>query len=463
MRAGVRSLIVAGMVVAVAALWFTAVRVPGQAGSDVARVEDGQPNLNGIWQAMTTANWNIEAHNAEAGPHPEIMGAWGAQPGGIGIVEGGTIPYKPEALERRQENFKNRMVVKVTNDPHRFDTGDPELQCYRPGVPRANYMPFPFQIFQNQEQILIVYEYKGAMRLIHIEPAQEAPVDSWMGWSNGRWEGDTLVVDVKGFNGYTWFDRAGNYATDALHVVERWVPKGPNHHHVRGDDRRPERLHAAVEGQLSDLSTSGAERAAHRVQLRAVRGGNDVRTAGPVRSAGAVVTLSQEACMRVDVLRISAAGAIAAVLVPVAAVLLAQAPSGATSGGQTPVRYRRGHQGGHRRREGGRRPHELDRPENAMGRSGPAWSVADGHLHAAAASARARFEGVLHRGGGDCRVQEGGRDRRRGRPECGALRLERVRDGSVAGRRQTEPAHVAHRRSSRRAAAAAQSGGPAAA
>ena len=229
MRAGVRSLIVAGMVVAVAALWFTAVRVPGQAGSDVARVEDGRPNLNGIWQAMTTANWNIEAHNAEAGPHPEIMGAWGAQPGGIGIVEGGTIPYKPEALERRQENFKNRMVVKVTNDPHRFDTGDPELQCYRPGVPRANYMPFPFQIFQNQEQILIVYEDKGAMRLIHIEPHMEAPVDSWMGWSNGRWEGDTLVVDVKGFNGYTWFDRAGNYATDALHVVERWVPKGPNH------------------------------------------------------------------------------------------------------------------------------------------------------------------------------------------------------------------------------------------
>ena len=90
------------------------------------------------------------------------MGAYGAQPGGLGIVEGGAIPYKPEALAKKQENFKNRMVPKPTNDPSRFDTGDPEIQCYRPGVPRANYMPFPFQIFQNREQILIVYEYKGA-------------------------------------------------------------------------------------------------------------------------------------------------------------------------------------------------------------------------------------------------------------------------------------------------------------
>ena len=96
-------------------------------------------------------------------------------------------------------------------------------------VPRANYMPFPFQIFQDQNQILVVYEYKWSMRQIHIDPQMEAPVDSWMGWSNGKWEGDTLVVDVRGFNGYSWFDRAGNYATDMLHVVERWTPQGPNH------------------------------------------------------------------------------------------------------------------------------------------------------------------------------------------------------------------------------------------
>lgn len=224
-----KGLIAAAVLVIVAAVGLTVGMPRQREGGGVARTDDGRPDLSGIWQALTTANWNIEAHSAEAGPRPEIMGAWGAQPGGLGIVEGGTIPYKPEALAGRDEKFKNRMVVKVTNDPSRFDYGDPELQCYRPGVPRANYMPFPFQIFQNREQILIVYEYKSAMRQIHIEPQMEAPVDSWMGWSNGTWDGDTLVVDVRGFNGHTWFDRAGNYATDALHVVERWTPQSPNH------------------------------------------------------------------------------------------------------------------------------------------------------------------------------------------------------------------------------------------
>ena len=229
MRIGWKTLIAVSALVAVAALWY-AVSGGGQGqGPGVARADDGNPDLNGIWQAVTTANWDIETHQADAGPHPEVMGAWGAQPGGLGIVEGGTIPYTPEALARKQENLKNRMVVMPTNDPRRFDTGDPELQCYRPGVPRANYMPFPFQIFQNREQILITYEYKGAHRLVNLASNEEAPVGSWMGWSNGRWEGDTLVVDVTGFNGLAWFDRAGNFATDALHVVERWTPMGPNH------------------------------------------------------------------------------------------------------------------------------------------------------------------------------------------------------------------------------------------
>jgi hypothetical protein len=194
-----------------------------------ARTDDGRPNLNGVWQAINSANWDIEAHHADAGPHNNIMGAWGSEPPGMGIVEGGTIPYKPDALKKKQDNFKNRMLVKVSNDPHRFDTGDPELQCYRPGVPRANYMPFPFQIFQNKEQILMVYEYKGAMRTVFMDKHQDAPVDSWMGWSNGRWEGDTLVIDVTGFNGHQWLDRAGNFFSDTAHVVERWTPRGRDH------------------------------------------------------------------------------------------------------------------------------------------------------------------------------------------------------------------------------------------
>jgi hypothetical protein len=218
------------------ALGMAETRMAGQAPSAQAfpsytapRTADGKPNLNGIWQSFTTANWDILAHSAQPGPHPEIMGAWGAQPGGQGIVEGNEIPYQPWAAAKQKENLEKRMMVKVTNDPHRYDTGETELQCYRPGVPRANYMPFPFQIFQTPEQILIVYEYKGAIRTIYMNSKDEAPSDTWMGWSKGRWEGDTLVVDVtnfhvdaKNYNNQPWLDGHGSFYTDALHVVERW-------------------------------------------------------------------------------------------------------------------------------------------------------------------------------------------------------------------------------------------------
>jgi hypothetical protein len=221
---------IAAAAVGVAAIALAVTPVSGQApAAGLRRTADGKPDLNGIWQSFTTANWDILAHEAQPGPHPELLGAWGAMPGGQGIVEGNEIPYKPEALAKKKQNFDNRMVVKVTNDPHRFDSGDPEIQCYRAGVPRATYMPFPFQIFQTQEQILMVYEYKGAVRTVYMDPHREAPADTWMGWSNGHWEGDTLVIDVTGFNGHTWFDRAGNFASDSLHVIERYRPIDASH------------------------------------------------------------------------------------------------------------------------------------------------------------------------------------------------------------------------------------------
>ena len=193
------------------------------------RTEHGTPDLQGIWQSFTTANWNLVSHSVEPGPFPEIMGAWGALRASFGIVEGDEIPYQDWALEERQRNYDNRTVVNVTNDPRRFDTGDPELQCFRAGVPRANYMPFPFQIFQTAEQILIVYEYKGAYRTIYMDYERPRLDASWMGTSNGSWDGDTLVVDVAGFNNHLWLDRAGNFASDALHVVERWTRVSPYH------------------------------------------------------------------------------------------------------------------------------------------------------------------------------------------------------------------------------------------
>ena len=178
------------------------------------RGPDGKPDLNGIWQTLNTAHWDVEPHSA--GPSPvRDLGALAAAPGGLGVVEGGEIPYRPEALATRRENFDNRL------------RRDPAIKCYLPGVPRATYMPFPFQIIQSQEHIMIVHEFAGAVRTIYMDNHTAAPAPSWMGWSNGHWEGDTLVVDTTGFNGMTWFDRAGNFHTDALHVVERFTARSP--------------------------------------------------------------------------------------------------------------------------------------------------------------------------------------------------------------------------------------------
>ena len=182
-----------------------------------SRMPDGRPNLNGIWVASNTANWNLETHEAKQGP-VVALGAAFSVPGGLGVVEGGKIPYKPEALAQRDANAANWLA------------NDPEVKCYLPGVPRATYMPYPFQVVQSTEpnDILLTYEFAAASRIVHMRTQQEFPVESWMGWSNGRWDGDTLVVDVTGFVDQTWFDRAGNYHSDALHVVERYTPKGPD-------------------------------------------------------------------------------------------------------------------------------------------------------------------------------------------------------------------------------------------
>jgi hypothetical protein len=119
-------------------------------------------------------------------------------------------------LEKKKENAANWMKL------------DPELKCYMPGVPRATYMPYPFQIVQTPSQILVAYEFASAIRTIYLTDQEEAPIDSWMGTSNGRWEGDTLVVDVTGLHPDTWFDRAGNFHSEALHVVERYTRSAPD-------------------------------------------------------------------------------------------------------------------------------------------------------------------------------------------------------------------------------------------
>jgi hypothetical protein len=211
-----RSVLAAGAA-AVVSLAVIPVVLQGQAGRGAApgaarvpRTADGKPNMNGIWQTFAGANWNLEDHGASAGPFFQ-EGAVGAIPAGQSVVEGGgDIPYTPAALVKRNDNARNRLTL------------DPEVKCYMPGIPRANYMPYPFQIVQSPANILFAYEYASANRVVNMGKPTEAPVDSWMGWSNGKWEGDTLVVDVTGLNGNAWLDRAGNYTTDSTHIVERF-------------------------------------------------------------------------------------------------------------------------------------------------------------------------------------------------------------------------------------------------
>jgi len=202
------------MIAACAAVGLlTSTPMYGQANTYRApRTADGKPNLNGIWQALNTADWDLQGHAAGMGPVP-VLGAVFAKPPGLGVVEGEEIPYLPAALAKKKENQANWVKL------------DPEVKCYLPGVPRATYLPYPFQIVQGTNTILISYEYAGAVRTINMGAPSKAPADSWMGWSNGHWEGETLVVDVNSLNEDTWFDHAGNYHSDALHVVERYTPR----------------------------------------------------------------------------------------------------------------------------------------------------------------------------------------------------------------------------------------------
>lgn len=181
-----------------------------------ARV-DGPPNISGIWQALNSAHWNLEAHSAEGFSEFWQLGAVGAIPAGQGVVRDGTIPYRPEALARRNENRA------------RWPAADPEARCYMLGVPRATYHNMPFQIFQAEGDLLFVYPFAAANRIIHMTDRSELPVDSWMGKSMGAWEDDVLVVTTKWQNGQSWLDRAGNHYSNQATVTERFSLLSPEH------------------------------------------------------------------------------------------------------------------------------------------------------------------------------------------------------------------------------------------
>jgi hypothetical protein len=198
------------------------------AGQDTPGRIAGKPDFNGIWEANNTANWDLQTHQARPmvgqpglTPGSQVLaapvvalGSVGWVPGGLGVVEGEEIPYQPWAAARKKEN-----------EEHWIDR-DPEIKCFQPGIPRAMYMPHPFQIIQSATKVQMVFEFADAQRTIHLNKMEDYPNVLYMGYSVGRWEGDTLVVDVSDFTDATWFDRAGNFHSDALHVTERYTPMG---------------------------------------------------------------------------------------------------------------------------------------------------------------------------------------------------------------------------------------------
>jgi hypothetical protein len=202
---------------------------PAQAsGAGTMPRTSGKPDFSGIWQANNTANWDLQTHTARplvAQPGfvansvvlaaPVLgLGTMGWVPAGLGVVDGEEIPYQPWAAARKRENLE------------RWMDRDPELKCFQPGIPRAIYMPFPFQIVQSHTKINMVFEFANAERTIHLNKMDPYPNVGFMGYSVGRWDGDTLVVEASQFTDATWFDRAGNFHSDALKVTERYSPGG---------------------------------------------------------------------------------------------------------------------------------------------------------------------------------------------------------------------------------------------
>jgi hypothetical protein len=227
-----QSVFVIGAVVILVLFGSTLAPVMGQPAASyrAPRTSDGQPDLNGIWQALNTANWDLEDHPAQPAPFVRLLGTYLAQPPGLSVVDGGAIPYKPEALAKRDENVKTRLAP----DPYSPDTrADSEAKCFAAPPPRAAYVPYPFQIVQKKNLVIMAYEFAGTPRMIYLGMPVDAQLfyafDNWLGQSTGRWEGDTLVVETQGFRVPHWLDRAGNFMSEKAKVTERYTRSSPYH------------------------------------------------------------------------------------------------------------------------------------------------------------------------------------------------------------------------------------------
>jgi hypothetical protein len=203
-----RAVLAVALLISLAPIEAAAQAPSSSRGTDIPPTAEGRPDFTGIWQVINSAAWDIQDHQARKGV-----------PAGMGVVDGNEIPYQPSAPAKKRENFENRA------------TADPEAKCYLPGLPRLMYMPFPFQIFQRADMVTMLFEYVHATRPIYTNGTAHPSghIDWWLGDSRGRWDGDTLVVDVIDFNDETWFDRSGNFHSNELHLVERFTPLDADH------------------------------------------------------------------------------------------------------------------------------------------------------------------------------------------------------------------------------------------
>jgi hypothetical protein len=226
------------------------------------RTASGQPDLNGIWQALNTANWDLEAHEAAAGPVLQLGAAY-AVPSGPGVVVDGPIPYTPDGLAMKKKYAANALRE------------DAEVKCYLPGVPRMMYMPYPVQIVQSADTIVMMSEFASALRTIYINGTARPPADTWMGWSNGKWDGETLVIDSRGFMGATVgaldeegagarpFPRSCGQLPHRRAARRRThTPHGTGSSSIRSDHRRSECLYEALDDPHAALSPRRTEHAA---------------------------------------------------------------------------------------------------------------------------------------------------------------------------------------------------------
>ena len=293
MRNALKHLVNAMAVVAVIVVVFLSTARTGEsqanegATGQVRRTADGKPDFSGIWQANSLAYWDLLSHDARPivanrGAYPDVpilappvvaLGTIGWIPADVGVVEGDEIPYQPWAAARQKENFANWL------------DRDPEIRCYLPGVPRAMYLPYRFQIIQGTTKVLMAFEFRNAERTIHLDDVVPYPGDAFMGHSVGTWEGDTLVVTVSSFTPNTWFDRSGNFHSDALRVTERYTPLGRDAIQYRSEDRGFEGVHAPLDDSPAAVPSARTQRADRAIPLHG-NGGGDGPWASPQRAPG---------------------------------------------------------------------------------------------------------------------------------------------------------------------------------